>query len=51
MKEEDKNTFEVLKLEHKYKGEFSITFNKITFGKITIDLVPAEETVESFKIY
>ena len=51
MKEEDKNTFEVLKLEHKYKGELSITFNKITFGKITIDLVPAEETVESFKIY
>jgi arginyl-tRNA--protein-N-Asp/Glu arginylyltransferase len=29
----------------------SITFNRITFGKITVDIVPADENVESFKLY
>ena len=41
---EDKHSsvFEVLKPGHEYKGEIEISFNKITFGKITIQIVKAE---------
>lgn len=38
------NQFEVLKPHNEYKGEINITYNKITFGKITVDIVPAEES-------
>jgi hypothetical protein len=41
----------VLKYDHQYKGEINITYNKITFGKLTIDIVKADENVESFKLY
>lgn len=39
------NNFEILQPNHKYKGELKISFNKITFGKITVEIVPAEESV------
>lgn len=50
-KESDSNKFEVLKPQNQYKGEINISTNKITFGKINIDIVPAEENVDSFKLY
>ena len=41
MKDKHSSNYEVLKPNQKFKGEISITHNKITFGKITIDIVPA----------
>jgi arginyl-tRNA--protein-N-Asp/Glu arginylyltransferase len=29
----------------------NISFNRITFGKISIDIVAADESVDSFKLY
>jgi hypothetical protein len=44
LKEKNSGKFEVLKPDITYKGEFEITAQEIKFGKLTVKIVPAEES-------
>ena len=41
----------MLKEDIKYRGELHITSRLITFGRLRIEIVPAEEDDSSFRMY